>query len=129
MFTPDPDVLAAVSVLTLPLILNFFGAATRSVGFSLINGSGRSVLNLIVALVDGMIARIGFAWLLGFQLQMDCLGFWLGDAIAGFFPFLPKLFKKYNIREVTSSKSSQKMEKVEASETNLKETLALFVQV
>jgi hypothetical protein len=39
----------------------------------------------------------------------------------------PKLFKKYNIREVTSSKSSQKMEKVEASETNLKETLALFV--
>ena len=45
MFTPDPDVLSVAAVLTLPVILNFFGAGTRSVAFSLINGSGRAKLH------------------------------------------------------------------------------------
>ena len=87
MFTSDTDVLNLASVLTLPIILNFYGSATRSAAFALINGSGRSGLNLTVAIVDGVIARIGLAALLGFALKMDCLGFWLGDALAGFMPF------------------------------------------
>ena len=87
-FTPDADVLKAASVLTLPIILNFFGAATRSVAFSLINGSGRAKLNLAIAIIDGVIARIGLAALLGFALHMDCRGFWLGDALAGFMPLV-----------------------------------------
>ena len=84
IFTPDKDLLAVAAVLTVPIILNFYGAATRSVAFSLINGSGRSGLNLAVAIIDGVIARIGLAALLGFALHMDCLGFWMGDALAGF---------------------------------------------
>ena len=88
MFTPDPDVLSVAAVLTLPVILNFFGAGTRSVAFSLINGSGRPRLNLAVAIIDGMISRIGLAALLGFALHWDCFGFWMGDALAGFMPLL-----------------------------------------
>ena len=88
MFTPDKDVLGIASVLTLPIILNFYGAGTRSVAFSLINGSGRSRLNLAVAIIDGMFARVSFAALLGFALKMDCLGFWMGDSLAGFMPML-----------------------------------------
>ena len=88
VFTKDADVLKAAGVLTLPIILNFFGAATRSGAFSLINGSGRPKLNLMVAIIDGVIARIGLAALLGFYFQMDCRGFWLGDSLAGFIPFL-----------------------------------------
>ena len=88
IFTQDRDVLNTVSVLTLPVILNFYGAATRSVGFSLINGSGRSRLNLAVALIDGVLCRIGLAAFLGFTMKLDCLGFWMGDALAGFVPFL-----------------------------------------
>ena len=88
MFTPDPDVLAVASVLTVPIILNFFGAGTRSVAFSLINGSGRAKLNLAVAIIDGMISRIGLAALFGFALRWDCFGFWMGDALAGFMPLL-----------------------------------------
>ena len=76
------------SVLTVPIILNFYGAATRSAAFSLINGSGRSGLNLAVAIIDGVFSRIGLAALLGFALGMDCLGFWLGDALAGSMPFI-----------------------------------------
>ena len=87
-FTPDKAVLAAAGVLTLPIILNFFGSATRSGAFSLINGSGRPKLNLAIALIDGVIARIGLAALLGFALHLDCFGFWLGDALAGFMPLV-----------------------------------------
>ena len=88
IFTSDADVLSLASVLTLPIILNFYGSATRSVAFSLINGSGRSKLNLAVAIIDGVISRIGLAALLGFALKLDCLGFWLGDALAGFMPMV-----------------------------------------
>lgn len=88
LFTRDSMVLATASILILPIVLNFFGSATRSWGFSLINGSGNTKLNLAVALIDGMMSRIGIAALLGYAMGMDCLGFWLGDALAGFMPFL-----------------------------------------
>ena len=88
MFTPDADVLSVAAVLTVPVILNFFGAGTRSVAFSLINGSGRAKLNLAVAIIDGMISRIGLATLFGFALRWDCFGFWMGDALAGFMPLV-----------------------------------------
>ena len=79
--------LRLAGVLTLPTILNFYGAATRSGAFSLINGSGRSRLNLAVAIIDGVISRIGLAALLGFALRLDCFGFWMGDSLAGFMPW------------------------------------------
>ena len=85
-FTSDETVLAVAGILVAPIILNFFGSATRSVAFSLINGSGNTKLNLAVALIDGVISRIGIAALLGFALGMECLGFWYGDALAGFVP-------------------------------------------
>ncbi len=88
MFTPDRDVLSVAAVLTVPIILNFFGSATRSVAFSLINGSGQAKLNLAVAIIDGMISRIGLAALFGFWLHWDCYGFWMGDALAGFMPLV-----------------------------------------
>jgi len=88
IFTPDAALRSVASVLTLPIIFNFYGAATRSGAFSLINGSGRSGLNLAVAIIDGVFARIGLAALMGFALHMDCRGFWLGDALAGFMPFV-----------------------------------------
>ncbi|MBO4915085.1 MAG: MATE family efflux transporter [Oscillospiraceae bacterium] len=88
MFTPDPDVLGAAAVLTLPIILNFYGSATRSAAFSLINGSGRAKLNLAIAIIDGVISRIGLAALLGFALGLDCFGFWMGDSLAGFMPLV-----------------------------------------
>ena len=88
IFTSDAEVLSLAGVLTLPVIVNFFGAATRSVSFALINGSGRPKLNLSVAIIDGVIMRIGLAALLGFALKLDCFGFWMGDSLAGFMPFL-----------------------------------------
>lgn len=88
LFTTDAQVLAAASILVIPAVLNFYGSATRSMSFSLINGSGNTKLNFAVAIIDGMISRIGIAALLGFALGMGCQGFWYGDALAGFMPFV-----------------------------------------
>ena len=87
LFTSDTQVLSAASILVIPAVLNFYGSATRNISFSLINGSGNTKLNFAVAIIDGMISRVGIAALLGFGLGMGCQGFWYGDALAGFMPF------------------------------------------
>ena len=88
LFTSDAAVLTEASVIILPVILNFIGAATRCFAFGIINGSGNSKLNLCVAILDGMIARIGLAYMLGWVFAMGPKGFWLGDALAGFMPMV-----------------------------------------
>lgn len=88
LFTSDEVVLAEASIIILPVILNFLGAAARCFAFGIINGSGNSKLNLCVAILDGMIARVGLAYLLGWYFQMGPKGFWLGDAFAGFMPLV-----------------------------------------
>lgn len=88
LFTSDEAVLASASILVIPAVLNFYGSATRSMAFSLINGSGNTKLNFAVAIIDGMISRVGIAALLGFALGMGCQGFWYGDALAGFMPMV-----------------------------------------
>ena len=88
LFTTDAQVLSAAFILVAPTVLNFYGSATRSISFSLINGSGNTKLNFAVAVIDGMISRIGIAALLGFGVGMGCQGFWYGDALAGFVPIV-----------------------------------------
>lgn len=88
MFTGDEEVLAIASIVVLPAILNLYGSATRSMSFSLMNGSGNAKLNFAVAIIDGMISRIGISALLGFVAGMGCEGFWYGDALAGFMPMV-----------------------------------------
>ena len=88
IFTTEADVLEKAAILIVPTIINFFGCATRAVAFSLINGSGNTKLNFAIAIIDGMISRVGIAALLGFGLKMGCEGFWYGDALAGWMPFV-----------------------------------------
>lgn len=88
LFTSDVTVLGESSIIVFPIILNFIGSSTRCFAFGIINGSGNSKLNLCVAILDGMIARIGLAYLLGWAMAMGPKGFWLGDAFAGFMPLV-----------------------------------------
>lgn len=88
LFTKDEIILASASIIIFPSILNSVGAVTRTFAFAIINGSGNSKLNLLVAIIDGMIARIVLAYILGYKLGMGPQGFWLGDALAGFVPFM-----------------------------------------
>lgn len=88
MFTDDMEVVEAAVVIILPSLINALGSATRTFAFGIINGSGNSKLNLAVAILDGMISRIGIAYLLGYALNMGPQGFWLGDSLAGFMPLV-----------------------------------------
>lgn len=88
MFTADELVMLTSWTIILPSILNSYGAVGRTFAFSIINGSGNSRLNLLVAILDGMIGRVGLAYLLGRVMIMGPRGFWIGDAIAGYAPML-----------------------------------------
>ena len=69
------------------VVLIFFGNTARSGMNALINGSGNTTVNFVTAILDGIILRIGLGLLFGLALNMGYLGFFLGDALAGFTPF------------------------------------------
>lgn len=69
------------------IILVFFGNTARSGMNALINGSGNTAVNFVTAILDGIILRIGLGLLFGLAFNMGYLGFFLGDALAGFTPF------------------------------------------
>lgn len=83
----DAEVMA-IGMRFLPIaILIFFGSTARSGMNALINGSGNHVVNFIAAILDGIVLRIGLSVLFGLGFGMREMGFWLGDALAGFTPF------------------------------------------
>ena len=69
-------------------LLSFLASVVRSPFFSLISGSGNAPLNLVVGIVDGVVARVGFSLILGEVLGFGITGYWYGAALAGFMPFV-----------------------------------------
>ncbi len=88
IFNDDPEVLDMAMVYVPVAVLLYLGFGMRSPFFALINGCGNAKLNLAVGLLDGVICRIGLALLLGLILRMGIMGFWLGNAFAGYMPFV-----------------------------------------
>ena len=88
LFSDDPEVLKMALTYIPVALVQYLGATVRPAGFALINGSGNSRLNLMVAMLDGIICRIGLALLLGVTLGWGIRGFWYGNALAGLVPFL-----------------------------------------
>lgn len=88
LFNSDPEVLDMAMTYIPVAVLLYVGFALRSPFFALINGSGNAKLNLILGLLDGVVCRIGLALLLGLALDMGIMGFWLGNAFAGYMPFV-----------------------------------------
>ncbi len=88
IFTDDADVLSIAGKFVPIGVLLFFGSALRAIMNALLNGSGNYKINFVTAILDGIVMRIGLAVLFGLSLDMKHYGFWLGDALAGFTPFL-----------------------------------------
>ncbi len=87
VFTTETEVLA-IAMDYIPIaVLLFYGGALRSVMNALMNGSGNTKVNFATAILDGIVLRIGLSVLFGLVLNMRHIGFWLGDALAGFTPF------------------------------------------
>ena len=87
LFNREEEVLAMAVTYVPFALIQYLGATVRPAGFALINGSGNSKLNLAVALMDGIMCRIGLSVLLGIGLGMEIRGFWLGNAVSGTIPF------------------------------------------
>lgn len=89
VFISDADAeVMTIGMRFIPIaILIFFGSMARSGMNALINGSGNHVVNFIAAILDGIVLRIGLSTLFGMVFNMKEMGFWLGDALAGFTPF------------------------------------------
>ena len=88
LFSHDSAVLA-MAVTYIPVaMVQYLGCTLRPPNFALINGSGNSRLNLMVALLDGIFCRIGLSLLLGITLGWGIRGFWFGNALSGLVPFL-----------------------------------------
>ena len=87
-FTSDVDVLRVAQEYVPIAVIIFMGFAFRTPMNGLIDGSGNYKLNFIVAILDGFIVRIGLALVFCVYLDKGYIGLWLGDAIAGFTPFL-----------------------------------------
>ena len=82
--TPELMAVAAQFVPVGCIVLT--GFALRAPFNALVNGSGNHRINFLIALFDGLIVRVGLAFLLGNTLRMGYRGFWLGDAFSGFVP-------------------------------------------
>ncbi|MCQ2555461.1 MAG: MATE family efflux transporter [Clostridia bacterium] len=108
IFTDDPDVIeVAMEYVPYSYIL-FLGIVCRAWSNSLVNGSGNFKVNFVVAILDGIVLRMGLAYLFGIILGQGYHGFWLGDTLAGVTPlFIAIVFyfsgawktRKYVIKE------------------------------
>ncbi len=108
IFTSEEDVLA-ICMTTLPvLVITAASCLARSGANALINGSGNYKVNFVVAIMDGIVKRIGLSLLLGLALNGGYMGFWYGGAYASFTPFVVFIFyaisgswktRKYVIKE------------------------------
>lgn len=88
IFSGEKEVLEmAVSYVPVAIVM-YISCILRPPMSGLINGSGNSRLNIIIALLDGIIVRIGLALFLGEFCKMGISGFWYGNAYAGYVPFL-----------------------------------------
>ncbi len=114
LFSEDAAVLALAMTYIPVALIQYLGATLRPANFALINGSGNSRLNLAVALLDGIVCRIGLALLLGVWLGFGIKGFWYGNAISGTVPFY--IGSAYLLSGAWKKRASHPHEEAEAPE-------------
>ncbi|MBR1780388.1 MAG: MATE family efflux transporter [Oscillospiraceae bacterium] len=84
IFSNDAAVIAEAPAYLGTCVLSVLAGAMMAPFLGMINGVGDTVYNMIVAIIDGVVARLGLSILLGFAMGMGALGFFMGSALAGF---------------------------------------------
>ncbi|MBO5384604.1 MAG: MATE family efflux transporter [Ruminococcus sp.] len=86
IFTKEEEVLKLVYSYLPILIFSLANAGIRPVTRAIIDGSGNKSVNLIIALFDAIIARLGFAVIFGLVLGWGYIGYWFGSTLAELVP-------------------------------------------
>lgn len=84
LFTADADVLAMAPDYMNILVVMFLSFALMAPPLGFITGIGNARLNFIIAVADGVVARIGLGLLLAIPVGMGLYGYWWGSSLAGF---------------------------------------------
>ena len=82
LFTSDPAVLELAPTYLRFAVIWLLALCSMDAPFALVNGIGYASFNLVVGLLDGVVARIGLSMLLGHFMGLT--GYWLGSGLAGF---------------------------------------------
>ena len=88
IFTHDPNVLLVCMEYIPVSVVNLACSALRDSMNGFASGCGNYKYNFAVAILDGVVGRLGFSYLFGFTMGLNYFGFWLGSAIAGAVPFV-----------------------------------------
>lgn len=84
LFSQDEAVLSMAHTYAPVSMLCFLGAGLRAPAIAFVNGIGATSMNYIMGIMDGVVVRIGLAFLMGSVLGLGIQGYWYGSAIAGF---------------------------------------------
>ena len=82
LFTSDPEVLAMSPSYLRYATVWLLALCSMCAPYSVVEGLGYASFNLVVGLIDGVVARIGLSVLLGHFMGLP--GYWLGSGLAGF---------------------------------------------
>ena len=82
LFTSNQEVLALAPTYLRLAVIWLMALCSMCAPYSLVQGVGYASFNLVVGLLDGVVARIGLSLLLGHFMGLT--GFWLGNSLAGF---------------------------------------------
>ena len=88
IFTDEENVLSMVKAYLPILIFSLLTASVRPTVRALMDGSGNKKINIIVALLDAILARIGLALLFCFVFDLGYMGLWLGVSAAELVPIM-----------------------------------------
>lgn len=92
IFTQDAAVLLVCMEYIPVSVVNLACSALRDSMNGFASGCGNYRYNFAVAILDGVIGRLGFAYLLGTALGLAYFGYWMGSALAGAMPFVIGIF-------------------------------------
>ncbi len=84
IFSSDPEVLAYAPSYMKACCAMMVSFAFMAPTMGLINGVGFTTLNMVIAIADGVVARIFLSIFFGSMLGMGALGFFLGNCLAGY---------------------------------------------
>lgn len=88
LFTDNEQVLEVCMQYLPAALVAIVGSAVRAPMNAFTSGCGNYKFNFAVAIMDGIVGRIGFSLLLGAALGLGYFGIWMGSSLAGFMPFI-----------------------------------------
>ena len=89
LFSDDPSVHALSDTFIMAILWMFPALAVMRGSSAFIQGIGNATLSMALALLDGVVLRIGLSWLLGIVLGAGFFGFVLGYGLAAYGCALP----------------------------------------